>query len=511
MEDFVSSSVRHFAERPDGKIWIVTEKDGTCLFNPKTEQLEKVLRPEFSDLSDRNESCVFVDSRERIWIGTYNGFYYFQNEGDNIKRLYNQANTRLYSFSNFIWNMLETEDGKLVFSSEAGVYYMEMDELEPKLLYELSNPVIPLYMDEQGRLLFSEFHNGFHVINYEAWVNGEEDKKWNRQFLEEYNVKCFYQNKPYNDYWIGTNNGLLHIFPDENWHRIDSLKRYTHEDGLPSIYIYGILPDENNHLWISTNRGLASFDLETEHFKSYILEDGIQGYEFNTGGYIKATTGEMYFGGTNGFNRFRPDQINKNPVPPLRVQITDFFINGKPKRDGGYIGEMNSIQLPYEENTFTIHYTALDYLSNGQNQYSIFLEGYDKNQQEVSSQRSVRYTRVPEGRYVFYVDACNRDGIWTGQPQKLSIRIKPPWYRSWWAGTSYLLVLGVVLYLIHTFRHRRRVLRLQLELEQKEAERLKEIDNLKNKIYTNITHEFRTPLTVIEGMADEIAGSAFNL
>jgi len=502
-EDFVSCGVRHFSERADGKIWIVTEKDGTCLFNPNTNNIEKLLRPEVSDLQDRNEDYAFIDSRQRLWVGTYSGFFYLENDDQKITRVLNQASPEQQSLVSFIWSMKETPDGNFIFSTEAGVYYMGMETLEPKLLYPLIRATVQLHLDDNNNLLLSEYHNGFHVINYEDWIN-DHPEKTSQQFLTEYNVKCFYQNKPHNDYWIGTNNGLLHIYPNQSWTKIDSLKRYTQEHGLPSIYVYGILPDEQNRLWLSTNRGLANLDLETEKITSYVLEDGVQGYEFNTNSYMKASTGELYFGGTNGFNRFDPSQIKKNPQPPLSIAFIDFLVNGVSYQSNKHIGVLDKIELDYSQNTFTINYAAIDYLSGGQNRYRIFLKGYDKSWQEVGQERSVRYTGVPEGTYTFLVDACNRDGVWTQAPSDLEIRIAAPWYRTWWAYLLYLISAVSIFYLLYRYQTRRKLLQMQLNLEKKESERLKEMDQMKNKIYTNISHEFRTPLTVIKGMAGQI-------
>ncbi len=513
-DDFSSRSTKHFAEQADGKIWIVTEKDGLCLFDPDTEKIVRRIHPLEVGLFDGNENYVFIDSHQRTLIGSYNGFYYFDQDEDNYKRVINQTNPAFKSSSNFIWRIIKVPDENVLFSTEAGVFYFDQNIYEPKPLFGLDKSTAQLHLDDKGRLLISEYHQGFHVINYDTWKNEDtvNSEKWSRQFLSDYNIKCFYQNKPHSDYWIGTHNGLLHVYPNEEWTAIDSLKRYSQEHGLPSVYIYGILPDENNRLWLSTNRGLAALDLQTMQFKSYVLEDGVQGYEFNTNSYMKASTGEMYFGGTNGFNRFDPRKIKTNPTPPLSVELTGFFTNGKSNQEQGYIGELQKIKLPYSQNTFTINYAAIDYLSSGQNKYELFLEGYDDDWQQVGAQRSVRYTGVPEGNYTFHVNACNRDGVWTNNPRQLTIRITPPWYRTWWAYMLYAFLTGLILYTIYDYQNRRRLLQHQLELEQKEAERLKEIDQFKTRIYTNITHEFRTPLTVIKGMSENMEeGEARNL
>ncbi|RJP63367.1 MAG: response regulator [Ignavibacteriales bacterium] len=309
--------------------------------------------------------------------------------------------------------------------------------------------------------------------------------------------------------WIGTIDGLNKLDP-----RTNSIKKYFTGDGLPNTVILGILEDNNNDLWISTAKGLSKFLRQKEKFKNFSVLDGLVTDEFNMFSSFKSPTGELYFGGRDGLNYFHPDSIKTNKyIPP--VYITDFklFNQSAPvKRENVqqdfYLQEEISfckeVTLEYHQNVITIEFIALNYLNLEKNQYRYKLEGFDKNWTLPGYKREVTYTNLPPGEYVFKVIASNNDGVWNTQGASLSIIVKPPLWRTKWAYAFYIILLIVLLYYFRKIILHEAKVKRTIEMEELEIQKLQEMDNLKMQFFSNVSHEFRTPLTLIVGPIEKL-------
>jgi len=247
--------------------------------------------------------------------------------------------------------------------------------------------------------------------------------------------------------WIGTLGGL-DKFDREN----DRFTHYTAKDGLSSDTIYGILEDEQGRLWLSTTNGLSRFDPQTESFKNYDVSDGLQSDSFlYYSAYAKSQNGEMFFGGTNGFNAFYPDQIADNPDPPP-VVITDFLLANEPVPIGGdsvlqqSILETDELVLSYLNNAITFEFAALNYRLPEKNRYKYKMEGFEEDWNEVGiTRRFATYTNLDPGDYVFRVIASNNDGVWNEEGASIGITVTPPWWgTSWFQLGLGLLVIGML-------------------------------------------------------------------
>jgi len=245
--------------------------------------------------------------------------------------------------------------------------------------------------------------------------------------------------------WAGTDYGLNKLVPTSMDNGMDELHfvNYTKKDGLPDDVIYGILQDDDGNFWISTNNGLSKFNPETEDFKNYNVDDGLQSNEFNTGAYIKTKNGEMVFGGINGFNIFYPGNVLDNPhIPP--VILTSFKKLGQELKLGAAISEVAHIRLSYQDNSFSFEFAALDFVNPLKNQYCYKLEGYDEDWIYTGNRRFANYTRVPPGNYILRVKGSNNDGVWNEEGASVRITISPPfWRRTWFLAFSGLVVLFV--------------------------------------------------------------------
>ncbi|MEL6803949.1 MAG: histidine kinase dimerization/phospho-acceptor domain-containing protein, partial [Bacteroidota bacterium] len=296
--------------------------------------------------------------------------------------------------------------------------------------------------------------------------------------------------------------------------RLDSrtmeMEYLTTNDGLPNNVIYAVLNDEAGNLWLSSNKGIIAYTPETGRIRNFTAADGMQSDEFNTIAYGKAPDGTLFFGGINGLNAFRPEELTDNPIQP-GVRITQLAINNEiiDSGDSTYllgqaIEYTQEISLGYSQNNISLTFAALEFTAPSKNTFSYYLEGAEEAWTHTTIDNRASYLNLDPGKYTFRVKAANGDLVWGDQIAILHITIMPPWYRSTWAYLLYGLLIGLGFWWFLKLQRNRIQLKYSLESEQKEAERLKELESFRSRLYTNITHEFRTPLTVVLGSADQL-------
>ncbi len=285
---------------------------------------------------------------------------------------------------------------------------------------------------------------------------------------------------------------------------------------MPDDVVYGILPDNAGNIWGSTNKGIFCLTSSKNNssnnwvFHNFTKANGLQNDEFNTGSYAKLPNGHLAFGGVNGLNIFDPKDILVPGFVP-NLFITDILINNQsitPDDDTkvlkNTIEKSTGITLTHLQDILTLEFSSLDLTASSQNKYRYQLVGVDKNWVESGTRRTATYLHLPAGKYIFKVQGSNSQGIWSDKIAELQIIVLPPWWRSWWAYLVYAILVGLGIRAYFKFSVNRAKLKSQLNFEQLEAKRVKELDSVKTQLYTNITHEFRTPLTVILGMAQQV-------
>ena len=306
--------------------------------------------------------------------------------------------------------------------------------------------------------------------------------------------------------WIGTKGGGLHRLDT----RDKSFRYINSKNGLPNDVIYGVLNDEHGNLWMSSNKGIIRYHPSTGEIKNFTATDGLQSDEFNTYAYAKAPDGRMIFGGINGLNIFHPDDLQDNPITP-NIYLTGLSVNNQAITVGDSTGLLREaityiteITLPFSQNNISLEFAALEYTAPSKNRFRYYLEGAEKEWTHESSENIAPYLNLSPGNYTFKIKGANGDGLWSDEITSLKINIRPPWYRTTLAYIIYIALIGLGIWRFLKFREARLRLRYNMELERQKSERLQELDNMKSRFFTNISHEFRTPLTIISGMADQI-------
>ena len=326
------------------------------------------------------------------------------------------------------------------------------------------------------------------------------------------------------DMWIGTGSYV------NKFNRRDStFTWYSKEQGIPNNNIFEILEDNTNTLWFATGGGLCRFEPATGTFRNYDVEDGLQSLEFNLRACYKSPDGELFFGGMNGFNSFYPGKLKDNPNIP-GIVITDCYKTTKEGREYLAPRADGTLVLEHSDQVFTIEFVALEFTNPDKNQYAYMLEGGSGDWVNIGNRRFVPFSNLPPGEYTFRVKGSNNDGRWNDTGSTMKILILPPWWRSWWTWTAYILIaLGVVLIVIR-IRERNHVRERNLleekvhertlQIEHKNAEilhknetlnqlnaELKALNETKDKFFSIIAHDLRNPFNSIIGLTDIVLGN----
>ena len=495
--------IRSFHQDKSGNIWVGADGGGLDLFNEQDGTFKHYRHgPNPSSISSSAILSITGDSNDNLWISTWNGGLNLFNPKTSIFTHFNHnAADKTSISSDFVRKAFEDSEHHMWIATDIG----GVNLFDPKthkftrLIQDAENKtrlwgnnIIDINEDNHKNIWILTLDSG---INYYNLVS----KQFSHYLFSRAGTSdiafAFTDNK--DRLWIGKKG--LYLF-DRAHNRFIP---YTGLAGLDNEYIKGILEDDHGNLWISTSNGITKFNPDTHVFKKFNIGDGLQGLEFEVGSCMKAKNGELFFGGVNGFNVFYPDNIKLNPyIPP--VYVTDFQIlnksvivgdEGSPlKKDVALTKELN---LNYKQSTFSFLFSALNYVAPENNQYAYKLENFDKNWIKAGTERKASYTNIDPGDYVFKVKGSNNDGLWNEEGAAIKIHITPPFWSTWWFRSLMFIILCGCVYVVLYFR---RAFELRL-LEEKKNE---EMHQVQLQFFTNISHEFRTPLSLILGPLEKI-------
>ena len=298
-----------------------------------------------------------------------------------------------------------------------------------------------------------------------------------------------------NHLWIGSNKGLIRYNPNTN-----DVKIFSQLDGLAHNRVYTII-DKDEYLWIGTYNGLSKFQPETEVFKNYDILDGISHPQFNEYSILKTTNGQIVMGGKNGINVFDPDDfIEEHQRTRLHWTGLNYY-DGRDESEIEFqyseLRDKEVIKLDHNDQSLSFEFALMNFGRPSQNQYTYYLENFDKKWSTPQNSNVIKYNVIPPGKYTMHTRAMDHRGVSSINEMSIDIEVLEVWYKRWWAQVLFVVLLGLLFFYAAQFQLRQR-------LEKEETKRLREMDRMKSKFYTNITHEFRTPLTVILGLADQL-------
>lgn len=476
-----------------GMIWVGAE--GLNMFNPNTERVKT-----WSEIT--KIISITEDYGNRIWVTTERGIYRLNQKNGQIKHFPMDSEV---PGSDYVHDIHVDKTGKILAATWGGglwVFKPSVNRFQPVIdinKHEKLAHLKYLYEDRKGKLwagndagifqLDKEYNPVFSLTN-----NTERELQLNGSY-----TYCMYQDIEGN-YWIGTNRGLQCYNPDKK--KISSFGR---KNGFRNEVILGILEDRENNFWLTTYSGLVKLSRLDSSVRVFTSRDGLISNQFSQGSVaISPVDQTFYLGSIEGLVYFDPLQLESNTIAPA-VIFTDFRVFNKsinPVDNNSllekHITHTNTIALPYKYSVFSFKYIGIHYGASEAVEYEYKLEGFDGNWRSVGTTRSATYTNLKPGHYTFKVKAANEDDMWS-EEACMNIRVLYPWWLKWYSFLAYaIILLGLLLFArkIILTRHK---LNHKVKIQELEHEQENKLNDLKIQFFTSLSHEFKTPLTLISG------------
>lgn len=501
-------AVREICADHNGDFWIGTEDGGLNLFNPKSGSFKHFGPGGTQTIGTHSNIHGLIVVGNELWVGTFEqGLDVFDIRTQQVIRRYRAGSAPNQLKSNFIESMLKTRSGDILIGSAIGVYRYNKSTDDFSLMNEIPGNYhySSLYEDSNGTIWAGTLRDGLYFYNPSTQTSGgfKNDER-DKNSLVSNDINAVYQDSR-GSLWIATENGLCRLNAKEQ-----NFERFSTKTGFPSSVFYSILEDKSHNLWISTSRGLACYNPVKKMIRTYTKANGLLNDQFNYKSAFLDSNGRMYFGSVQGMISFQPELFRTNDfVTP--VYITGFQIynreiqigqKGSPLKQS--INATRELSINHDQSTFSIDFAALGYTAPKTIEYRYMLEGLDKHWTILKRNRKVYFTNLSPGSYLFRVQAANSVGKWSGRDTSIKIIIKPPFWQTNLAYTLYLILFIVANYYFIRYYHRWVEQKNTRRAELWEAKKEKELYQAKVEFFTNVTHEIRTPLTLISGPLDEV-------
>ena len=509
----INNPVRTVYYDEEQTLWIGTKGGGILRirnYSPETNAAVSFDRISISNstLTDNTVYCFAPGSANRLWIGTENGLNYYSYQNKQLKAFTVIADGKKVKY---VHSINELNDTTLWVSTVGeGIVKVILDKAGSSPSVKSATRIV---LDD-GRMASNYFFTSFQEKDSILWfgnrgygayrLNVETEQLTPYRFDNVVNsqtandIFAIYKNEK--GYWLGTSSGLLHFNED-----------YSHYHDRADLFsnntVHGILEDQQNNLWISTNQGLVRFNPKTNTGQTYDRENGLEVTEFSDGAFYKdSRTETLFFGGTNGFVTVKPNAyIMADYMPQINLKGLSIF--GKEYNIHDFLHDKKGkkiLQLDYSRNFFCIDFMAIDYINGNNYSYSYKLDEVSSQWIESGTSASAIFSNLAPGQYTLLVKYKNNMNGKECEPQKLLIQITPPWYLSNWAYILYFILIALfcilaVYRIVHQYRRKQHRMIEKLNREKKE-----EVYESKLRFFTNITHEFCTPLTLIYGPCEKI-------
>lgn len=513
------NDVNCFAEDKKGNIWIGTNGGGLIYYDRTSGTFTRFQHNPADDNSISKDVILslYVDDHDNLWIGYYFGGMDYYNKGRITHYQHNDKNPNSLA-NKTVWKIYKDKRNNFWIGTLGG----GLDRFDPtnSIFYHNninqpasvhSNFISAFAEDKKGNLWVATAY-GIDVLDnakgiFVHYLNATHQ-------LSNDNVTTLLYDRN-GHMWAGTRSGL-NVFDEET----QTFRSFTIKDGLPDNNIVCMLEDNEGHLWVSTSNGLSKITVKESpdglsiSCRNFDDKDGLQGKAFNVNAAFKLRSGELIFGGADGFNMFSPaslpQNVNKPAIVLTGLQLFNRTIDVNEKVRNRVIlpaslSETKEIVLKYNENDFSIDFAALNFINTDKNQYAYKLKDFNKEWLTADGKtRRITYTNINPGTYTLLLKAANEDGYWNEEGISLKIRIKPPFWKTPLAYIIYVVLAVSVLLLLRRRVIKRAHTRFILQQERTEAQRMHELDMMKIKLFTNVSHEFRTPVSLILAPIEEI-------
>jgi signal transduction histidine kinase/ligand-binding sensor domain-containing protein/DNA-binding response OmpR family regulator len=495
-----SSIIYAFWIDTKGRIWIGTEDGGINIYDPSSGTFEYLIA-RADDPTSISQNCIKAfmdDGRGNLWIGTYwGGIDVIDLKTGSITHYKHFADDPSSLSDNRVWTLCRDNHGGIWIGTSAGLdHFNRMEKTFDHYTEIVNNKQVNwINTDSEGDIWLGTLDE---VIIYDpANENVIRYNEHPRSFLEDSQHK----------FWIATlDRGLALYSKNEG-----AIKYLGEDEGLANNQSLCILEDKNGNLWISTTRGLSRYNPLTGQFRTFTSREGLRNDQFCYGAAYRADNGELIFGGISGFNIFNPAEIADDDLH-VPLLFTELRIFNKPVAisDGRNailkksISETTHLVLRYNQNVITLQFAALDFVHSAGSLYSYYLEGFDKEWSQPDYLRTATYTNLNPGDYVLRVRRINTGNSKSDDELTMNITVLPPFWMTWWFRTLMVIVIAGLLYILIRFLVTRELLQRELVQEKTKAKNLHELDMLKLRLFTNISHEKRTPLTLILGPLEKM-------
>ncbi len=507
----LSSATWSIEESKEGNLWIGTEENGLYYFDVATQNFSQSYRGiDFQELNiSSTVLTIFRDSKENLWLGSWGqGLYKINFETKKVEQFrLSHENNRGFNAES-IWRLAEDKQGNIwIATMHNGLfrYYPKEDRFK-NYRFNLNDhksinddTIWSVHVSEKNNLwvathrgfaIYNRLEDNFTRVEHHIENSNTLSHNWVQEIYEDYQGRV----------WVATYGGGLNLFDRQG----RFIAKYGKKEGLASERIVGMVFDQEDNLWISSDKGLNRFNINSKSVRHFGSKNWLQGNIFYRGAYEKRSNGSLVFGGVNGFSLFDPNNIVENQyvTEPYLTELNMFNRVIKPTQTDSVLSKdillTKSITLPYDQNSFSLSFTSLSYRGYDENLYSHYLDGFDSDWSPASPGNTASYTNLDPGIYSFYVKSSNNSGIWNTTPKKLEVIVLPnPWF-SWWAYLIYVLLITSVLLWLYLSQ------RKQIENQRQVNNRLRELDQMKDEILANTSHELRTPLNGIIGLAEMI-------